>query len=193
MRNKIRQIVLVPVATLAIAGIVVSCSSLNDLVPAPDLEAGKTKDFVVSGLSIDPTAVIARDEVLITAHVTNVTDVDDTYNAELKINDTTEASDKVLVPAGKTQTLTFAIFKDTPGTYKVSLGPLQGRFSVAEPVAAVSGSQLPAVPVQSGASCCGVGGQASSVPQTGASCCGTGVQNNTTTQPRATSGCTCGR
>jgi hypothetical protein len=193
MRNKVRQIVLVPVATLAIAGIVASCSGLSDLAPAPDVEAGKTRDFLVSGLSIDPAEVTARDEVIITAHVTNVTDVDDTYDAELKINGITEASDKVLVPAGKTQTLTFAIFKDTPGTYKVSLGPLQGRFFVAESVAAIPGSQLPATPVWGGASCCGVGGQVSSVPQTGASCCGTGVQNNTTTQPRATSGCTCGR
>lgn len=193
MRNKFRQIVLIPVVTLAIAGVVASCSSLNDLAPVPDMEAGKTKTFLVSGLTIDPAEVSARDEVVITAHVTNVTAVDDTYNAELKINDTTEASDKVLVPAGKTQTLTFAIFKDRPGTYKVSLGLLQGRFSVAESVAAVPGNQFPATPVQGGASCCGVGGQVSAVPQTGASCCGTGVQNNATTQPGTTSGCTCGR
>jgi hypothetical protein len=192
MRNKVKRIVLVPVVTLAIAGVMASCSSLNDLAPVPDMEAGKTKTFLVSGLTIDPAEVLARDEVIITAHVTNVTAVDDTYNAELKINNTTEASDKVLVPAGKTQTLTFAIFKDKPGTYKVALGPLEGRFSVAESSTAGSDNQLSAAP-QGVASCCGVGGQVSSVPQTGASCCGTGVQNNTTTQPRATSGCTCGR
>jgi hypothetical protein len=190
MRNKVRQIVLVPVATLAIAGIMVSCSSLNNLVLAPDIEAGKTKAFLVSGLSIDPAEVAARDEVIITAHVTNVTTVDDTYNAELKINNNTEASDQMLVPAGKTQTLTFAIFKDTPGTYKVSLGPLQGRFFVAESVAAIPGSQLPATPVWGGASCCGVGGQVSPVPQTGASCCGAGVQNSPAAQPRRSC---CGR
>jgi len=193
MTNKIKKIVFFPVTTLAIAGIMASCSSLNDLTPVPDVDAGKTKTFLVSGLSIDPTEAVARDEVVITAHVTNVTDVDDTYDAELKINDATEASDKVLVPAGKTQTLTFAIFKDTPGAYKVSLGSLQGRFSVVEPVAAVPGNQLPSTAAQGGASCCGIGGQAASVPQTGASCCGTGVENNATTQPRATSRCTCGR
>jgi hypothetical protein len=192
MRNKVRQIVLVPVATLAIAGIMASCSSLNNLVLAPDIEAGKTKAFLVSGLSIDPAEVAARDEVIITAHVTNVTTVDDTYNAELKINNNTEASDQMLVPAGKTQTLTFAIFKDTPGTYKVALGPLEGQFSVAETVATSAANQLPTVPAQAGASCCGIGGQVSPVPQTGASCCGAGVQNNSTTQPNRTYGC-CGR
>ncbi len=92
----------------------------------------KATAFQLSGLSINPAEVAARDEVVITAEVTNVTGVDDTYNAELKINNVTEASDKVLVPAGKTQTLTFVIFKDAPGTYKVSLGQLAGQFVVAE-------------------------------------------------------------
>jgi hypothetical protein len=193
MRDRVKKLVLLPVVTLAIAGIMASCSNLNDLVPRPDVETGKTKAFLVSGLSIDPTEVSARDEVVITAHVTNVTTVDDTYNAELKINDATEASDQVLVPAGKTQTLTFAIFKNIPGTYKVSLGALEGQFSVAETIATGPVNQLPAVSAQSVPSCCGVGGQVSPEPQTGASCCGTGVQNNATTQPGRTSGCSCGR
>jgi hypothetical protein len=193
MRNKISQIVLVPVATLAIAGITVSCSSLNYLAPVPDIEAGKTKTFLVSGLSIDPVEVYARDEVVITARVTNVTTIDDTYDAELKINNDIEASDKILVPAGKTQTLTFAIFKDKPGTYKVALGPLEGQFAVAESTVAGPDNQLPAVPAQAGTSCCGIGAQVSSVSQTGASCCETGVQNNPATQPNRTYGCSCGR
>jgi hypothetical protein len=192
MRNKVKQIVFIPVVTLAIAGVMASCNNLNDIASVPDMEAGKTKTFIVSGLSIDPTEVATRDEVVITAHVTNATTVDGTYGAELKINGATEASDTVLVPAGKTQTLTFVIFKDTPGTYKVSLGALEGQFSVAESIAAKPGNQLPAVP-QGGASCCGIGGQVSAVPQTGASCCGTGVLNNTTTQTGTTAGCTCTR
>jgi hypothetical protein len=192
MKNELRKIVLVPIATLSIAGILASCSNLNAFVPAPDIEAGKIKTFLVSGLSIDPVEVYARDEVLITVRVTNVTTVDDTYDAELKINDVTEASDRVLVLAGKTQTLTFAIFKDKPGTYKVALGPLEGQFAVAESTVAEPGNQLPAVPVQAGASCCGIGAQVSSVSQTGASCCGTGIQNNPATQPNRTYGC-CGR
>jgi hypothetical protein len=188
MMTKVKKIVIFPVATLAIAGIMISCSGLNGTVS--DVEAGKAKAFQVSGLSINPTEVAARDEVVITALVTNVTAVDDEYNAELKINNTTEASEKVLVPAGKTQTLTFAIFRDRPGTYNVALGSLKGRFSVVEQLAAASGNQPPPVSLQGGASCCG-GTQGTSVPQAGPSCCGTPIQNNTTYAPR--SGCGCGR
>jgi hypothetical protein len=188
MKSMVRHIVLVPVVTVALAGIMASCSSVNDFAPAQDTEAGKTNMFLLSGLTIDPGEVAARDEVLITAHVTNVGTVDDAYDAKLNINGVTESSDKVLVPAGTTQTLTFALFKDTPGMYKVSLGPLKGRFSVTETVAAVP--NLPTAPVPGGASCCGIGGGQSPATQTGASCCGVPVQNSSYAPA---SGCGCGR
>jgi hypothetical protein len=194
MRNKTKQMVLIPIATFAIAGLMLSCSSLNELAPKSKAEAVAATTFQLSGLSINPDTVAARDEVVITAEVTNVNSVDDTYNAELKINNVTEASDKVLVPAGKTQTLTFVIFKDAPGTYKVSLGQLAGQFAVAESIAAGPGNQSPALPSKTGASCCLTGGSVSPVPgQTGASCCGSGVQNNPATQSRPAGGGCCGR
>jgi hypothetical protein len=191
MRNKNKLIVLIPIVIFVIAGLMLSCSSLNKLVPQPKTEAGKFTTFQLSGLSISPDTVAARDEVVITAQVTNVTGVDDTYNADLNINGVTEASDKVSVPAGKTQALTFVIFKDAPGTYKVSLGQITGQFVVTESVAAVPGNQPSALPVKTGASCCLTGGSASPVSgQTGAGCCGSGVQNSPTAQPRRSC---CGR
>jgi hypothetical protein len=192
MRNKTKQIVLIPIVTFAIASLMLSCSSLNELGAKPKAEASKATAFQLSGLLINPDTVAARDEVVITAEVTNVTSIDGTYAAELKINNVTEASDKVLVPAGKTQTLTFVISKDAPGTYNVSLGQLVSQFVVAESLAAGPSNQPPAVPGQTGASCCGIGGQVSPLPgQTGASCCGTGVQNGPATQPRPAGGCGC--
>jgi hypothetical protein len=195
MKNKTKQIVLISLAAFAIAGLMLSCSSLNQLGVKPKTEAEKSTAFQLSGLSISPAEVAARDAVVITAEVTDVTSVDGTYNAELKINDVTEASYKVLVPAGKTETLTFMIFKDAPGIYKVSLGQLAGQFAVTESIAAGPGNQLPAIPGQTVAGCCGTGGQVSPVPaQTGASCCGTGAQNSPATQPRpASGGGCCGR
>jgi hypothetical protein len=193
VRNKNKLIVLIPIVIFVIAGLMLSCSSLNKLVPQPKTEAGKSTTFQLSGLSINPAEVAARDEVVITANVTNITGADDTYDAELKINNVAEASDKVLVPAGKTQTLTFAIFKDAPGKYQVSLGQLEGQFAVAESIAAGSDTQSPAQPGQAGASCCAVGNQTTSPAsgQTGASCCGTGVQNSPTAPLRLTGGGGC--
>jgi hypothetical protein len=177
MKNKTKQIVLISLAAFAIAGLMLSCSSLNQLGVKPKTEAEKSTAFQLSGLSISPAEVAARDAVVITAEVTDVTSVDGTYNAELKINDVTEASYKVLVPAGKTETLTFVVFKDTQGTYKVALGELTGQFVVAETVAAAPENKTSVVPAQ-----------------TGASCCGTGAQNSPATQPRpASGGGCCGR
>ena len=122
MRNKTPKIVLIPIVTFAIASLMLSCSSLNELGAKPKVEASEATAFQLSGLSINPAVVAVRDAEVITAEVTNVTSIDGTYAAELKINDVTEASDNVLVPAGKTQTLTFVISKDAPGTYNVSLG-----------------------------------------------------------------------
>jgi len=192
MTKKVARYVLFPIATFAIAGLMLSCSSLNDIVTQPNTETGKAKTFQLSGLSISPSQAAARDMVVITAEVTNITSADDTYNAELKINNATEASDKVLVPAGKTQTLTFAIFKDKPGTYKVSLDQLAGQFSVVESLAAGGpGSQAPAL--TGGAGCCSLGKQPATqaVGQTGAGCCGTAAQTGPTiqSQTRRTSGC----
>jgi hypothetical protein len=193
MRNKTKLFVLIPVASFVIAGLTLSCSTLNGLGLQPKAEPGNATGFQLSGLSINPAEVAARDEVVITAEVTNVTSVDDTYKSELKINNVTESSDKVLVPAGKTQTLTFVIFKDAPGTYKVSLGQLVSQFVVAESIAAGPDNQAPAVPGQTGAGCCALGNQTTSpaLGQTGAGCCGTGIQNSPATQPRPTGGCGC--
>jgi hypothetical protein len=193
MRNKTKLFVLIPVVSFVIAGLTLSCSTLNGLRLQPKAESGNATGFQLSGLSINPAEVAVRDTVLITAEVTDATSVDGTYNAELKINDVTEASYEVLVPAGKTQTLAFMVFKDKPGIYKVSLGQLAGQFAVAESIAAGPDNQAPAVPGQTGAGCCALGNQTTSpaLGQTGAGCCGTGIQNSPATQPRPTGGCGC--
>jgi hypothetical protein len=193
MTNKAKQIVLFPIATFAIAGLMLSCTSLNELGARPEAEAGKAAAFQLSDLSVNPAVVAVRDVEVITAEVTNVTSLDGTYDAELKINDVTETSYKALVPAGKTQTLTFMLFKDAPGTYKVSLGQLVSQFVVDESLAAGPDNQAPAVPGQTGAGCCALGNQTTSpaLGQTGAGCCGTGIQNSPATQPRPTGGCGC--
>jgi hypothetical protein len=196
MRNGTRQLLLVPIASLAIAGLMLSCSSLSELEakPGTELEEATPAGFKLSNLSISPAEVLVRDIVVITAEVTNVTDVGGVYSAELKINNAAEASDEVTIPAGETQPITFATSRDAAGTYKVALGELTGQFVVSEPVSARPDNQTPTVLGQTGASCCGTGGQTSAVPeQAGASCCGTGIQNNPATQPQRTSGCGCGR
>jgi len=194
MTSMAQKIVFLPAATLAIAVLMMSCTSITDVAAGSGAETWNDGSFKLSGLTVDPGEVAARDEVVITAQVTNVSSVNDTYNAELKINDVTEASQKVSLPAGETQTLTFAIFKDAPGTYKVNLGPLASQFQVVTSVAALTGNP-PAVSGNAGASCCSLG-QTTLSPSAGqpaASCHGSSGQSSPGSQPTVSSGCGCRR
>jgi len=188
MTDRAKKILVFSVATFAIAGLVASCAGLNEVGSRSNAES-----FQLSGLSVTPSEVAVGDEVVITTQVTNIGASDGTYNAELRINNVTEASDKVSVAAGKTETLTFVIFKEAPGTYRVTLGQLGGQFTVTESTATGTGNQTAAATGQTGGSCCATGKQsASPAPrQTGAGCCGLGTQSSPTAQPRRTSGGGC--
>ncbi len=90
-------------------------------------------DFRLSNLEINPTEVDIGDKVVITAKIANVGGTQGSYTAELKIDGVTTQTEKIIIPAGTDYMLVFKIYKDLPGTYKVSLGGLTGQFSVKEP------------------------------------------------------------
>ncbi len=90
-------------------------------------------DFRLSNLEINPTEVDIGDKVVITAKIANVGGTQGSYTAELKIDGVTNQTEKIIIPAGTDYMLVFKIYKDLPGTYKVSLGGLTGQFSVKEP------------------------------------------------------------
>lgn len=89
--------------------------------------------FQITKLSIDPAEVKPGDKVTITAEVINTGGTGGSYTVELKINGATEATQEVTLAAGASQVVSFTLSKDTPGTYKVTLGVLAGDFVVAEP------------------------------------------------------------
>jgi len=84
-------------------------------------------------LTINPTEINPGQELIITATVTNTGDIEGSYMAELKINDTTQETMQVIVDAGETQALSFLVSKDTPGIYEVAIGGLNGQFEVLKP------------------------------------------------------------
>ncbi len=179
MRNKTKQIVIITLACLAVAGLALSCSSQNKLGVRPGTEEAVPATFQLSGLSITPTEAAAHEQIFITADATNVGTVDDFYEARLKINNSIEFSNKVTIPAGQTQTLTFAVSKEQAGTYQVSLGDLVGQFVVAEPVATRPYNQISAISGLASGSCCGIGNQTSpAIGQASGGCCGIGNQTS---------------
>jgi hypothetical protein len=91
-------------------------------------------EFHLSNLEINPTEVDSGEAVVITAKIANVGGTQDSYTAELKVDDCTVKTEKVTLAAGTDSTLSFRICADLPGTYTVTLGELTGKFMVAEPI-----------------------------------------------------------
>jgi len=191
MRYRIKQIVLILVTCLVIIGLISACNSLRGPVATQEPGRGETVPsvFQVSGLSIDPAEVVTRQGVLITADVTNSSEIDGIYEAELRVNNVREVSFQMAIPATETKRLTFPVSKNIPGTYEVVLDGLTGQFVVTEPVASQFSNASSAASEQAGSSCCG-----SAAPtKITASGCGCGATGSTNPSVPPTSGCGCGR
>jgi hypothetical protein len=91
-------------------------------------------EFHLSNLEINPTEVDSGEAVVITAKIANVGGTQDSYTAELKVDDCTVKTERVTLAAGTDSTLSFRICADLPGTYTVTLGELTDKFMVAEPI-----------------------------------------------------------
>jgi len=115
-------------------------------------------DFRLTNLEINPTEVDIGKDVVITAQITNVGGSQGSYTAELKIDDITNQTEKLIISAGTDYMLVFKISKGLSGTYKVALGDLSGQFTVKEPPSPVFNIPVapPCPPSNSGG--CGPGG-----------------------------------
>lgn len=87
--------------------------------------------FTVSNLSVIPSVVVPGEQVTISAIVTNTGGCEGCYNAILKINGEEEAKKDVTVTAGKSETVTFTVAKDTLGSYTININGRLGQFRVA--------------------------------------------------------------
>ncbi|MBA7655020.1 hypothetical protein ES703_62917 [subsurface metagenome] len=113
-------------------------SDKNVLANFEFLETESPATFVLSPLNISPEQVEANEDVRISTNITNHGGQIGTYDAVLYINGQVEDRHLVSVSPGSAQTVVFSISKATPGTYSVSLGGEQGRFTI---VASQSGSR----------------------------------------------------
>jgi len=86
--------------------------------------------FTVSDLTITPSEVATDLPVTVQAVVTNTGDLEGTYEANLKVNGTTESSRSVILAAGSNQKVTFTISRFAAGTYIVTIGGETGTFTV---------------------------------------------------------------
>ena len=130
----------------SLIGIFVACAGPDSMLEPPPTPSSaltptptQEQPSVLAGLqltdlAIDPAEINPGEEVLVTATITNVSDAEKSYSAELSINDATEAVKEVVLPAGGTELLSFSVSKDITGNYRVILGDLSGQFVVIKPV-----------------------------------------------------------
>ncbi len=90
----------------------------------------KPAAFEVSQLSILPAEVKAGEEITISALVTNIGEVEGTYEATLKIDDVLVATKEVTLAGGESTTVTFSVTRDVAAIYQVEVDGQLGQFTV---------------------------------------------------------------
>ena len=87
----------------------------------------------ISSLSIHPTQVQPKETVTITVSVANTGGTEESYTVVLKVNGLKETERSVTVASGSSQSVTFSLTKEEPGSYSVAVDELSGSFTVAVP------------------------------------------------------------
>ncbi|HEX76837.1 MAG TPA: hypothetical protein G4O03_00230 [Dehalococcoidia bacterium] len=110
----------------------------------------KPAEFEVSSLKITPSEVVAGESIVITADVANIGGTEGTYVATLRVNGMEAATKEVVVAPGVTETVSFTLVEETPGTHTVGVNGLTGTFKALKP-AKFEVSSLLVIPSEAGA------------------------------------------
>lgn len=92
----------------------------------------KPAEFKVVDLSV-PEGVLPGQAATITASVTNTGEVEGDFTAGLVVNGTEVATETVAVAPGVTETMSFTLTKEAPGSYTLQLAGLTGTLKVLKP------------------------------------------------------------
>jgi hypothetical protein len=93
--------------------------------------AAKPAEFKMSDLTITPSEAEEAEPILISANITNVGDLEGTYDANLTINNVLTQNQTVVVPGNNTSVIVeFTVIEETVGNYTVELGGLTGSFKI---------------------------------------------------------------
>jgi len=141
MKHIIRRIILILVLLFVV--LMSACSGTNEVVmpeKTVEKEATEPVNFQVTDLAINPVEVNLGVEVITTAKVTNTSDTEADYVAEVRIDDINRGSlpafrysKQVTIAASDTQLVSVLVNTNKPGTYKVTWAGLTGVFRVVQP------------------------------------------------------------
>ncbi|MCJ7559067.1 hypothetical protein MUO79_00420 [Candidatus Bathyarchaeota archaeon] len=93
--------------------------------------AAEPAKFTVTDLTITPSEAEEAEPILISANITNIGDLEGTYDANLTINNVLTQNQTIVVPGNNTSvTVEFTVIEETIGDYTVELGGLTGSFKI---------------------------------------------------------------
>jgi hypothetical protein len=93
--------------------------------------AAKPAEFTVTDLTITPSEAEEAEPILISANITNIGDLEGTYDANLTINNVLTQNQTIVVSGNNTSTIVeFTVIEETIGDYTVELGGLTGSFKI---------------------------------------------------------------
>ena len=99
-------------------------------IPVVTEPEGEPAEFVISDLSVSPEEVGIDETVTITALVSNIGDLEGTYQVELKIAGAVVSVRTVTLAGGGSQEITFTTTENTAGGYRVSIDEESTTFMV---------------------------------------------------------------
>jgi len=118
------------VCTIVMALVLAACTAELPATPTPDPAPAK---FTVSDLSVDPAVIHPGDQIAVSVRVTNAGAVRGSGSVTLTVNGEIMASESLTLGAGETQTVSFLLVKDIPGTYVVAVNGLTRTIVVLSP------------------------------------------------------------
>ena len=158
-KNRILFTLLIVLLTTAL--LLVGCAKpippstpVSPPTPAPSPPPAKPASFTTTNLIITPAEVTSGSKATIQVTVTNLGELSGSYDVNLKIDDTVEATENVTLAGGASQNVTFALSKSIAKIYAVNVCELSGTFVVKSipppPVVTPPPAPAPAPPTFSG-------------------------------------------
>ena len=127
--TKLKAVFLIDlIIVAAAAGAYIYLQNQGLIVGAP-----KPAEFIVTDLTVTPSEAEEADPVLISANITNIGDLEGTYDANLTINGVLTQTQIVSVLGNNTSVIVeFTVIEENIGDYTVELGGLTGSFKIKE-------------------------------------------------------------
>src|SRR4030042_1394364 len=127
--TKLKAVFLIDlIIVAAAAGAYIYLQNKGLIVGAP-----KPAEFIVTDLTVTPSEAEEAAPILISANITNIGDLEGTYDANLTINGVLTQTQIVTVPGNNTSVIVeFTVIEENIGEYTVEIGGLTGSFKIKE-------------------------------------------------------------